>query len=148
MNELAELVSDALTGNLFKTIELKDKFYTVYAPHTIVVARMLKPLSKIFIDEGSATSLSVIASIGEQSQYIAEVIALAILGDVPAFSLKYRFSLWRLKRKLQKNDMRILKEAFKDVLSLIDGQAFFDCAQLAMGITKGMAKQELQGETR
>jgi hypothetical protein len=145
MNELAEIVSDIVAGSASKSIEIRGRFYTVKPPTTVVLAKMLKPLSKMNISEGE-NSISVTAKMVEQSAYIDEAIALAVVGDVQ-MSLKNRLKLWRITRDLSHASEAERKDNFATVVSLLGGKDFFDTARLAMEVTGMVIKQKPLAET-
>jgi len=141
MNELAALVSDVLTGNSFVNIELNGEYYTVEQPNTIVVARMLKPLSNMEIKEGM-NFFESLESFKTQSEYICEAISIAVLGDVDINLKKNKDRLKKVKQAALKSNFSQIKEAFTLILSVIDSQSFFECAHLAVGLVSQMSKQK------
>ena len=145
MNQLAEQVSDALLRKTSVVITMNDRYYTVKPPRTKLVARMLKPLSRLYVEEmkeGDDISEMLKMSV-EQYPYADEVIALAITGD-KAFGLLSGFKLWRLKRKLSMASDAERSEALKQITGLIIPMHFFVYARLAMGLTGAMAKETKQ----
>jgi hypothetical protein len=146
MNELANIVSDAIAGVSCKSIEVNGKFYTVYSPTTLTLARMLKPLSKVNVGE-TEDMLSFVRKRVEQSKYIDEAIAIAVVGDVP-MNLQNRLSKRKILRELSRCTEKQQKEAFESIASLVGGKDFFDTARLAMGITGMMVRPKPSEETR
>ncbi|MDR1582899.1 MAG: hypothetical protein LBS55_06505 [Prevotellaceae bacterium] len=150
MNELADIISDAITGASCKSIEIRGRFYTVKPPVTIVLARMLKPLSKVCAGETEEIS-GIIRKRVEQSKHIDEAIAIAVIGDAP-MNLRNKLRNMLRKRKILRDLSHLTeaqqKEAFGTVISLIGGKDFFDTARLAMEVTGMMVKQKPSEETR
>ncbi|MDR3142700.1 MAG: hypothetical protein LBU37_13390 [Tannerellaceae bacterium] len=146
MNELAGIVSESLSGELKKVICMGGKFYTVSAPATCVLARMLKPLSEINLKEGDRY-IDMIARSVEQSKYIDSAIAYAVIGDTGAGVVR-RFRHRELCRAFSHATDAERGLAFIETISLVTGKSFFKSARLAMDITKTMAKQKSSEETR
>ena len=145
MNQLAEHVSDALLRKTSAVFTMNDRYYTVKSPKTKLVAKMLKPLSRLYVDEmkeGDDISEMLKMSV-EQYPYADEVIALSIMGD-KAFGVSSSLRLWRLKRKLSMASDAERSEALKQITGLIIPMDFFVYARLAMGLTGAMAKETKQ----
>jgi hypothetical protein len=139
MNELANIVSESLTGELNKVICMRGKYYTVSAPATCVLARMLKPLSKIKLNEDDRI-IDLIARSVEQAKHIDSAIAYAVIGDTRVGVIR-RFRRWKLCRAFAHATDAERELAFTETISLATGKSFFNSARLAMDITKTMAKQ-------
>jgi hypothetical protein len=136
MNDLANMVSDALLGEMRKTIFWGGKYHTVNALNGYTLARMIKPLSRIDVDENES-QIGTLQKQVAQGKYIDEAIAIAIMGN------RYsRLRKWLLMRRVKRSDSAEQLEAFKEVSSLISGQHFFLSARLAMQLVKMMAKQK------
>jgi len=145
MNDLSSIVSGALTGTTSKTIRMAGKFYMVKQPTVYVLARMLEPLSKINVAEDE-TWQSIISKQAKQSKYIAESIAIALLGDVAMHPLS-RYKLYRMKCAFRHTTDSEQREALETILSLITGTDFFVTARLAMAIVGTMIKPKSPEET-
>jgi hypothetical protein len=107
---------------------------------------MLKPLSKVAVGE-TEESLKIVQKRIEQSKYVDEAIAIAIMGDVP-MNIKNRFRKRKILIELSHSTESQQKKNFEAVVSLLGGKDFFDTARLAMEIAGMMAKQEPSEETR
>lgn len=140
MNDLSSIVSGALTGLTNKTVRMAGKFYVVKQPTVYVLARMLEPLSKINVTEDE-TWQSIISKQAEQSKYLAEAIAIALLGDVSMHPLSC-YKLNRMKRAFMHTTDSEQREALETILSLITGTDFFVTARLAMAVVGTMIKQK------
>ena len=149
MNQLASVVSDSLSGKTSAAIEMNGRFYTVKPPKTKLWALMLKPLSKIYVDEldekeSDITVLSKLMKLSvEQYRYADEVIAMAILGD-RYFGALSGFRMWQLKRRLSDATDEERLEALRSVIALIVPAHFFAYARLAMELTGTVAKETKQ----
>jgi hypothetical protein len=141
--ELSEQISEALTGSLSATIKMNDKYYSIKAPKTKLVAKILNPLSHItmagiteenFLPEGLKKSV-------EQYGYADEVIALAISGD-STFRPLSKLRLWRLRQKLSLASDKERGEALKEIMKLIVPSDFFSYARLAMELTGTMIRKQ------
>lgn len=141
MNQLAALISDVLTGQSFVNIELNGAFYHVEQPNTIVVARMLKPLSQVEIEQG-ANVFNTIEKLAQQSDNIAQAIAWAVIGDADINTDASKEKFEKVRKQALRSTSSQLKEAFSLIVSLIDAQDFFECAHLAVGIVNQMSKQK------
>jgi hypothetical protein len=146
MNELANIVSESLTGELQKVICMGGKYHAVPAPATCVLARMLKPLSKVNLNEDDRY-IDLIARSVEQSKYLDSAIAYAVIGDTGAGVIR-RIRHRRLCRAFAHATDAERELAFMETISLVTGKSFFNSARLAMDITKTMAKQKSSEETR
>jgi hypothetical protein len=146
MNELANVVSDVLTGGHCKSVEINGQFYTIHPPSTLTLARMLKPLSRVNVGD-TEDRFSIVQKRVEQSKYIDEAIAIAVIGNV-SMNLKNRIKKWKLLRALSHCSEACQKESFESIASLLGGKDFFGTARLAMEITGMMVKQKPSGETR
>lgn len=138
MSELADIVSDSLSGNTFVTIQVGKRQYRINAPTPFILSRMLKPLSQISVND-EETHLSATTKIGSLGFYLAQSIALAVIGDRPLHPFN-RMRLYRLARKIHRQPLAWQKDALEKIVSVIDAQAFFYCARLAMELTKMMVK--------
>jgi hypothetical protein len=133
INQLAEIISNSLSGKTSAVIAMNEKYYTVKRPKTKLVALMLKPLSRINFDLNDGVASCIKDSI-EQYPYMDECISLCILGD-RAFGWLSKFRVWRLKRKLSGASDAERNDAFKQIYGLIIPKDFFSYALLAMGLT-------------
>lgn len=138
MNKLADIVSDSVGGNTCVIIQAGKKQWRINAPTPFVLSRMLKPLSQVSVSD-EETHLSATVKIGQQSFHLAWAIALAIVGDKPLHLIN-RFRLFRLARRIHHQPLIWQKDALEKIISIIDAQAFFYCARLAMELTKMMVK--------
>lgn len=145
MNKLADIVSDILSDNQFATIAMGGKYYRIVPPTTFVLAKMLKPLSKLNVSDKD-TGVEAIAKDVSQSKYIDACIAECIIGDKRNITSKFR--LWRLRRRFRHANGKDRLEAFAEVLSISKADAFFLSAQLAMELTNRMARQRPPEATR
>lgn len=135
MDNAAELLSGSLGNGVLKTLVLGNRAYTVYAPTIYVISMMLKPLSRVDVS-GIETKSGVIRVMPEQGKHIAMAVAVAVTGDVRFAKLKAR----RLYLKLLHSTPGDLYTAFRDIISLIQAQDFFDCATLAREVAVQMAR--------
>ena len=147
MNQIAELVSDSLSGKTSAVITMNGKYYTIRSPKTKLVALILKPLSRIKIDEYSDESQfhRAIRDSIEQYPYMDECIALCILGD-RAFGWLSKFRLWMLKRKLSFASDEERATAFIEIKDLLIPRGFFLYARAAMILTGQMTESTKQSE--
>lgn len=146
MNNLAAIVSDALIGETKKTIYMGGRYLTVSAPATCVLARMLKPLSMIDVQENERL-IDLISKSAFQSKYIDSAIAYAVIGDTRSGFLR-RLKHWRFCRLFSHSTATERESAFAEIISLVDGKSFFFSARLAMEISRVMARQESSAEER
>jgi len=137
MNQLANIISDSLSGNQSAVIVMNGEYYTVKAPKTKLVAMILKPLSRIHTDFNDLSAC--VQDSVEQYPYMDECIALCILGD-RAFGWLAKFRVWRLKRKLSNASNAERSDAFRQIYGLIIPKDFFPYALLAMGLTGQLTK--------
>jgi hypothetical protein len=136
-NRLAIKVSDNITGEESRIVSMCGKFYRMGCPTPFVLGRLLKPLSRLEVEEGDDKSALIRKSV-EQYGYMDEVIALAILGDVKMTPVA-RFRLHLMMRRFRRaNDVERLT-AFKEMLSLVTPDSFFAFARLAMKLTGRLA---------
>ena len=145
MNELAKLVAEGILDE-FKTVMLCGRMYIINAPTSYVIGRMLKPLSHVDVAENE-TRMSASAKSTEQSKYIDEAIALAILGDVP-MNPSNRLRLRRMKRLFCHADDADRLQAFSELISIINPEPFFLCARLAMNLTQSLAGRKSSEDAR
>lgn len=119
---------------------MNDSYYRIKPPKTKLLSLMLKPLSKIHVEDfKDESSVSEIINISvKQYPFMDECIALAILGN-QAFGVFSKFGIWRLKRKLSFASDAERLEALKQIVSLIIPSDFFSYARLAMELTGTMA---------
>lgn len=135
----AKVVSESIIGS-HVTIRFGRGYYTVEQPTCWTIARMLRPLSKV-VAHDKMGSLEVVALIPGNAKAICEAITWAIIGDRPWWQ---RIRRPRIHRLIVRKGLHMggsdLKEAWNDVLSLIEVQDFFDCASSASELAKRMAK--------
>ena len=139
-NQLAGYISDSLSGNAREVIVMNEKHYTIKPPRTKLLAKMMKPLSFLYVDESRDVQDSVLLKMSiEQYPYADEFIALCILGD-KAFGLLSKLRLWRLKRKLSFAYDYERNDAFNKIYAMIIPVCFFSYSRLAMGLTGAMTR--------
>lgn len=135
-NEAAKLVSDSLLGEDFKTVFLGGKAYTIHAPVTKVICRIVKEWSCIdFNSSKEQTLVSVIAQIPKNRKPIIKGLCRAIVGNT-IFSI---FKAWKLERTLD-GTTKELNEAVATTIDLMGAEAFFHCALSCESVTKTIAK--------
>ncbi|MDR0573857.1 MAG: hypothetical protein LBG96_07510 [Tannerella sp.] len=137
--ELAEIISDNITGEDLRIISICGRFYRVKPPTPFVLGRMLKYLSRINLPE-SNDRMSLIAKSAEQYRYMDRVIAIAILGD-RMLTPWNRLRLWLYGRRFRKASDGDRLMAFKDILSIVIPDCFFVYARLAMELTNRVARR-------
>ncbi|MEG1007848.1 MAG: hypothetical protein RSO15_16460 [Bacteroides sp.] len=133
MNKAAELISDSILENSFITVMIGKQVYTVYPPTIKVICRAISSFSKIGID-GEYTRLSVIGEIPGNASHIIKGLAALIVGDV-------RFWRWKaskIEKVLESATLQELKMATDNIIPLIGGDDFFECAACLKNVT-GMA---------
>jgi hypothetical protein len=107
-------------------------------PTPFVLGRLLKPLSRLDVEEEGERKSALIRKSVEQHRYMDEVIAIAILGDVKMTPVA-RLRLHLMKRRFRRaNDVERLA-AFNEMLSLFNPDSFFSYARLAMELTGRLA---------
>jgi hypothetical protein len=137
MNRLAEIVSDGVTGEDSRTVSMCGKFYRLNSPTPYVLGRLLKPLSKLEVEDGEEGS-SLIRKNAEQYRYMDEAIAIAILGDTK-MTFPAAFRLWLMKRRFRHATDAERLSVYRELLSLVTPGDFFCYARLAMDLTGRLA---------
>lgn len=144
MNDLANIVSSALTGNDYVNIALGGKYYKVSSPTPYTIAKMLKVLSGV--DQKDTVSFDeIINSVESNTEKIAKAIAICVYADSRVFT-EYKIRV--LSKRIMKCSGTLIKEAFEDILKSMNASDFFYCAQLAKTLVQSMAKQKHSEDQR
>ena len=135
MNDAAKLVGESLLGEDYKTVLLGGKAYSVSAPVTKIMCRILKEWSHINIKSENQSILSIISQIPENRKPILNGLCRAIIGD----SFFWRIKYWILIKKLD-GTSKELNSAVATVVELMGAEPFFVCARSCESATKIIAK--------
>ena len=142
MNELAQLVSNALIGNDFINIKVGKKYYKVVSPTTATLAKMLLPLAKI---EETFDLNEIVVNAEKNMTHLAEAISICMF---PGCGILNRYRRNRINKCIMNMPVNVVRESFEEVIKLIYATDFFLFAQLAKNVTGAMAKQKQSAETR
>ena len=135
MNKAAGLVSESLIGERFVTIVLKGEGITVYPPTIKILLRAIKWLSKIDVPD-KANWLDALLSVPGNIEHMMKALSLIMAGDIDNWEDRSEEIVIALKD----STLEEFKDTFSKVVSLIHVDDFFDCAALAMSLTKMAAE--------
>lgn len=142
MNNLANIVSGALTGNDYINIELGGKYYKVASPTPYTIAKMLKALSGIDQKDSIAFD-DIINNVESNTEKIAEAIAICIYSGSKVFT---RYRIRRMVKRIMKCSASEIRETFDDIIKEMNAVDFFYSAMSAKKIVASMAKQKQSGD--
>lgn len=141
MNEAAELVTDALLDNYFKTCLLGGKAYTISNPNIKVMLRGLNAWSKIDFNDQKQSLGSVINQIPQNAPAILRGLSLFIAGDVRFWRVK-AYLVYRELLKGNSPTPEEMHQSVDSVITMIQAKDFFECAALVKSVAKTAAEKQ------
>lgn len=127
----AELITEDILGESFKTIVLNGKAYTLKPPTYKTISRVIRHLSKINMGD-EYTHLSILGEIPENGAHIVKAIACAFTEN--------RIKSFLIERSLRRCTIQELKMAIEAIIEMMGGKDFFHIASLAKSVIMTAAR--------